>query len=152
MNSSQNDISCLNQKLELLKLELDLQKKEYVKHISFILEKSEIDSILIEEIETQDTARDYSFLESKDEGLAGDSTMDMPVFKNCAYLSRQKTVTIPSFQNNSFYVLDTDDLKEEEKSFQCYEVNYDDSICISKMDISSRSNIGTVDNSINQVC
>ena len=76
--------------------------------------------------------------------------MDMPVFKNCAYLSRQKTVTIPSFQNNSFYVID-DDLKEEEKSFQCYEMNYDDSICISKMDISSRSNFYPVDKSNSQI-
>lgn len=49
-----------------------------------------------------------------------EDTIDMtslPLYRSCAELAKQKTVTLPSFENNSFLVVDTDEAKEEEKSF-----------------------------------
>ena len=39
------------------------------------------------------------------------------VFKSCVQMQRPKTVTVPSFDNNSFYVVETAEGERDEKSF-----------------------------------
>ncbi len=102
----------------MLQLELNLQKEEHAKHIAFLVEKTEAKNF--------DKSEPISFNLSKTDSLESLEERDiidiemasLPIYRSCAELAKQKTVTLPSFENNSFLVVDTDDLnREEEKSF-----------------------------------
>lgn len=116
VNLSNNELTSLNSKVELLQLELNLQREEHAKHIAFLVDKTEGKNF--------DKSELYSFHLSKTNSLESldekEDTVDMtslPLYRSCAELAKQKTVTLPSFENNSFLVVDTDEAKEEEKSF-----------------------------------
>lgn len=116
MNSSNNELTNLNSKVELLQTELELQREEHAKHIAFLVEKTEGKNFDKSELYSFHLSKSDS-LESLDEKEDAVDMTSLPMYRSCAELAKQKTVTLPSFENNSFLVVDTDEAKEEEKSF-----------------------------------
>jgi len=119
LSASQDDNGCLQQKVELLSLEMELQRKQHAEYVRLLVgegcqqQAASLSRLDIDIVYTADSD------ESNDETGEERGDCRPPVFRSCARLAKQKTVTVPSFENNSFYVVETEgELREaEEKSF-----------------------------------
>ncbi len=110
-NSVQAENDCLKQKSELLLVEMDMQRKQ---HVELLTEKTNYESNNISRLDI-----DITYTAESDDSREEDRYRP-PIFRSSAQMARQKMVTVPSFENNSFYVVETEggEIKEvDEKSF-----------------------------------
>ena len=94
VTASKSEIEFYLQEITLLKLELNIQKEQYA--------KMEYQQPLVQSM-------NRNFINS----INVTQDKNKSIFTSSVHLTRNKTVTIPSFDTNSFYVIENDESKEE---------------------------------------